>query len=63
MDNEQPSPAAVEAFGAVTADLAGAGVMSGMGRPFKDRVRVPAGSAELWPALAEAALSFVGGEA
>ncbi len=113
MDNEQPSPAAVAAFDAVTADLAGAGVTpgmmfgarslmlnrkavacltgdamvfrlgrnspgharalglpgaelfdpSGMGRPFKDWVRVPAGSAESWPALAEAALSFVGGEA
>jgi len=30
---------------------------SGMGRPFKDWVEVPAGSAEAWPALAEAALA------
>jgi hypothetical protein len=30
---------------------------SGMGRPFKDWVEVPAGSAEAWPELAEAALA------
>ncbi len=36
---------------------------SGMGRPFKDWVRVPAGSAQAWPALAEAALVFAAGEA
>ncbi|MEO5780775.1 MULTISPECIES: hypothetical protein [Arthrobacter] len=36
---------------------------SGMGRPFKDWVRVPAGSAAEWPALADAALAFTGGEA
>jgi len=34
---------------------------SGMGRPFKDWVEVPASSAGAWPALAEAALSFTGG--
>ncbi|WP_427134306.1 hypothetical protein [Pseudarthrobacter sp. S9] len=33
---------------------------SGMERPFKDWVEVPAGSAEAWPALAEAALAFAG---
>lgn len=31
---------------------------SGMGRPFKDWVDVPVGSAQEWPALAEAALAF-----
>lgn len=33
---------------------------SGMDRPFKDWVEVPVGSAEAWPALAEAALAFAG---
>ena len=31
---------------------------SGMGRPFKDWVEVPAASADAWPSLAEAALAF-----
>jgi hypothetical protein len=31
---------------------------SGMGRPFKDWVEVPAAAADVWPSLAEAALAF-----
>ncbi|MET3923346.1 hypothetical protein [Arthrobacter sp. UYEF20] len=108
MKNKESSPAAVEAFEGVAADLAGAGVAlgqtfgaralmvnrkaiaclngdgmafklgrdspeharalglpdarpfdpSGMGRPFKDWVEVPASSAEEWTVLAEAALAF-----
>ena len=34
---------------------------SGMGRPFKDWVEAPAGSAGAWPSLAEAALAFTTG--
>ncbi|MGO4804339.1 hypothetical protein AB4089_04340 [Arthrobacter sp. 2MCAF15] len=34
---------------------------SGMGRPFKDWVEVPAASAGAWPSLAEAALAFTAG--
>ena len=34
---------------------------SGMGRPFKDWVEVPAVSAEAWPSLGEAALAFTAG--
>jgi hypothetical protein len=33
---------------------------SGMGRPFKDWVEVPAGSSAHWSALAEAALAYTG---
>ena len=110
MQKRESSPAAVEAFEGVAADLAGAGVVlgqtfgalalmvnrkavaclngdemafklgrdspehaqalllpdarlfdpSGMGRPFKDWVEVPAGSSAHWSALAEAALAYSG---
>lgn len=105
---KKESPAAVDAFEGVAADLAGAGVAlgqtfgsralmanrkaiacltgdamafklgrdspehtralglpgaqlfdpSGMNRPFRDWVEVPAGSAQAWTTLAEAALAF-----
>jgi hypothetical protein len=41
-------------------EMAGAQLFhpSGMGRPFKDWVEVPAATADAWPSLAEAALAF-----
>ena len=63
MKKNESSAAAVDAFEGVAADLAGAQLFdpSGMGRPFKDWVEVPAVSAEAWPSIGEAALAFTAG--